>query len=67
MADEEAKLAMAETRLDLAEVEGAQEAAAEAAKNQALSPMNLNEWGDPDYVPGEGITIRQPIDLSFLL
>ena len=37
VADEEAKLAMAETRLDLAEVEGAQEAAAEAAKNQAAA------------------------------
>ena len=37
VADEEAKLAMAETRLDLAEVEGAQEAAAEAAKNEAAA------------------------------
>jgi len=37
VADEEARLATAEARLDLAEVEGAQEAAAEAAKNKAAA------------------------------
>jgi len=37
VAGEEAKLGMAEARLDLAEAEGAQEAAAEAAKNEAAA------------------------------
>jgi len=37
VAGEESRLNMAETRLDLAEAEGAQEAAAEAAKNQAAA------------------------------